>query len=60
MAEQKENTCNINPHLPYLVLEKIKRYHREANAGLEPKKTVLRNWKELNNIQAFFVSKSYT
>lgn len=41
MVEQKENLGNIYPNLPYLVLEKIKKYHREANAEIKPKKTVL-------------------
>lgn len=51
MAEQRENIGNIYPNLPYVVLEKIKKYHRLANAEVEPKKTVLGELK--NNIQLY-------
>lgn len=50
MAEQRENIGNIYPNLPYVVLEKIKKYHRLANAEVEPKKTVLGELKRYSTI----------
>lgn len=50
MAEQKENIRNIYPNLPYLVLDKIMRYHREANGEIEPNKTV---YGELNRVKQY-------
>lgn len=50
MAEQKENIRNIYPNLPYLVLDKIMRYHREANGEIEPYKTV---YGELNRVKQY-------
>lgn len=54
MAEQKENLSHIYPDLPYLVLDKIKKYHREANAEIEPRKTVLRELKRVKQYAVIF------
>lgn len=54
MAEQKENIGNIYPNLPYLVLEKNKKYHREANAEIKPKKTVLGELKRVKQYSTIF------
>lgn len=50
----KKNIGNIYPNLPYLVLEKIKKYHREANAEIEPKKTVLGELKRVKQYSTIF------
>lgn len=52
MAEQKVNNGNIYPNLPYLVLEKIKKYHREANAEMQ--KTVLGELKRVKQYLTIF------
>lgn len=54
MAEQKENIGNIYPNLPYLVLEKVKKYHREANSEIEPKKIVLGEPKRVKQYSTIF------
>lgn len=54
MAEQRENIGNIYPNLPYVVLEKIKKYHRLANAEVEPKKTVLGELKRVKQYSTIF------
>lgn len=54
MAEQRENIGNIYPNLPYVVLEKIKKYHRLANAEIEPKKTVLGELKRVMQYSTIF------
>lgn len=54
MAEQRENIGNIYPNLPYLVLEKIKIYHRLAYAEIEPKKTVLGELKRVKQYSTIF------
>lgn len=54
MAEQKDNIGNIYPNLPYLVLDKIMRYHREANAEIEPKKTIKRELKNVKQYSCIF------
>lgn len=54
MAEQRENIGNIYPNLPYVVLEKIKKYHRLANVEIEPKKTVLGELKRLKQYSTIF------
>lgn len=54
MAEQRENIGNIYPNLPYLVLEKIKKYHRLAYAEIEPKKTVLGELKRVKQYSTIF------
>lgn len=53
-TEQKENIGNIYPNLPYLVIDKIIRYHRGANAEIEPKKTVLGEPKRVKQYSGIF------
>lgn len=54
MAEQRENIGNIYPNLAYVVLEKIKKCHRLANAEIEPKKTVLGELKRVKQYSTIF------
>lgn len=39
--EELYESGDIYPDLPDVVLDKIKKYHRIANAAIEPKRTVL-------------------
>lgn len=54
MAEQRENIVNIYPNLPHVVLEKIQKYHRLANAEIEPRKTVLGELKRVKQYSTIF------
>lgn len=58
MAEQKENIRNIYPNLPYLVLDKIMRYHREANGEIEANKTVYGELNRVKQYSGLFLSKT--
>lgn len=48
---------DIYPNFPPPALDKIKKYHRLANAALEPKRTVLMELKRMNEYADVFTRK---
>lgn len=48
---------DIYPDLPLPVLDKIKKYHRLANAAIEPKREMIKELKRINNYADTFVRK---
>lgn len=48
---------DIYPDLPPPVLDKIKKYHRFANAAIEPKRAVISELKRVNSYADTFVRK---
>lgn len=48
---------DIYPNLPHPVFDKIMKYHRLANAALEPKRTVLMELKRVNAYADVFMRK---
>lgn len=55
--EELYESGDISPDLPDVVLDKIKKYHRIANAAIEPKRTVLMELKRMNAYADTFVRK---
>lgn len=56
-VEELYESGDIYPDLPVVVLDKVKKYHRIANATIEPKRTVLLELKRMNVYADTFMRK---